>query len=225
MAREGRESEPAGRATCCDDRPARLSVMFLILLASSPSPIAFGGFNQLSGDIANRGLRTCSCRTGRLNLVLARLLGTFVFSAVTSLFTMAVGRGVPRVPLSSFYPLGDLVRWGLWGWAADQPLQPPVPRALPLDQHRASRRRSPPSRSRSSRSACRSSRSTTSSCHERSRSTASLTWLDKITPWGWNFDLLHPDPGTVASRSRGHARVLRAFLVPRHVRHFLKRDL
>ena len=47
------------------EQPALLSVMFLILLALEPFMMGFGGFNQLSGDIANRGLRYLLLRTGR----------------------------------------------------------------------------------------------------------------------------------------------------------------
>ena len=49
-------------------------------------------------------------------------------------------------------------------------------------------------------------------------------WLDRLTPWGWKYDLLHPDFGKVALAA---AVMLGFFLLFAFLgtRHFLKRDL
>jgi hypothetical protein len=218
----GKEEGDPQVAYLLNDRPALLSVMFLILLAFEPFLMAFGGFNQLSGDIANRGLRYLLLRTGRLNIVVARLLGTLVFSALTSLFTMAVVIGYLAIRYE-IYPVGDLVRWGLYGWGAVNLFSLPylalctwistaiaspfgalaiaqlciaVPIVLIKYSQMMLERGNP----------------------------GGLDWLDKVTPWGWKFDLLHPDAGTVGLAGAVMVGFF-AFFFLLGCRHFLKRDL
>jgi len=52
----------------------------------------------------------------------------------------------------------------------------------------------------------------------------SLDWLDRLTPWGWEFDLLHPDPWKVAAAA-GVMLGFFALFTLLGTRHFLKRDL
>jgi hypothetical protein len=200
------------------DRPALLSVLFLILLAFEPFLMAFGGFNQLSGDIANRGLRYLLLRTGRLNVVISRLLGTFLFSALTSLFTIAVIVAYLAIRYQ-IYPVGDLVTWGLWGWAAINLFGLPY---LALCTWLSTLVASP-----------FGALAIAQVCvgvpivlikYAKAFKFGEAEWLDKLTPWGWKTDLLHPDAGKVALAAAVMFGffLLFAFL---GTRHFLKRDL
>src|SRR5688572_8180791 len=202
------------------DRPALLSVMFLILLALEPFMIAFGAFNQLSGDIANRGLRYLLLRTSRLNIIIARLVGTFVFSAATSLFTMAVIVAYLAVRFG-LYAVGDLVLWGLYGWAALNLFSLPY---LALCTWISTAVASPFAALTLCQLAIGAPIVLIKYMKNIFSGRVDLEWLDRITPWGWKFDLLHPDPVKVGIAV---AVMLGFFLVFAFLgtRHFLKRDL
>jgi hypothetical protein len=64
-----------------DGRPAMLSAMFFVLLFGTPLLIPYGGFNQTSGDIGNRGLRYLLLRTERANIYYGRLFATMIMAA------------------------------------------------------------------------------------------------------------------------------------------------
>jgi ABC-type Na+ efflux pump permease subunit len=201
-----------------NEKPALLSVMFLILLAFEPFVMAFGAFNQLSGDIANRGLRYLLLRTSRLNIVISRLLGTFLFSAVTSFFTIAV---IVAFLATRFeiYPLGDLVTWGLWGWGAINVFSLPY---LALCTWISTTIASPFAALAISQLAI--GIPIVLLKYAKRPEFGNTEWLERLTPWGWKTDLLHPDlakVGLAAAVMIGFF-LLFAFL---GARHFLKRDL
>lgn len=70
------------------EKPALLSCIMLILLMLLPYLVCFGAFNQMSGDIANKGLRFLLLRTERVNIYLGRFLGTALFCLATVLISI-----------------------------------------------------------------------------------------------------------------------------------------
>jgi hypothetical protein len=60
--------------------PAILSATWIILLFLVPCLVAFGSFNQLSGDVQHKGVRYLLLRTDRASLFLGRLVGTYFFT-------------------------------------------------------------------------------------------------------------------------------------------------
>jgi hypothetical protein len=203
-----------------EDRPALLSVMFLILLSFAPFVMAFGGSNQLSGDIASRGLRYLLLRTSRANIVLARLIGTFVFSAATSLFTLAliVGFLAMRFDLYSGW---DLVTWALYGWGALCVFGLPY---LALCTWISTAVASPFGALAVAQLAIGVPIVLIKYAQLLGTGQLDLKWLDRLTPWGWKFDLLHPEPAKVVIAVAVMLGFFALFLFL-GMRHFLKRDL
>jgi len=70
-------------------RPALLSAIFFILLFGTPLLIPFGGFNQTSGDIGNRGLRYLLLRTERANIYYGRLLANIILAVAVQILVIA----------------------------------------------------------------------------------------------------------------------------------------
>jgi ABC-type transport system involved in multi-copper enzyme maturation permease subunit len=184
--------------------------------------MAFGGFNQLSGDIANRGLRYLLLRTGRLNIVVSRLLGTLVFSALTSLFTMVVVIAYLAIRYD-IYPVGDLVRWGLYGWGVLNLFSLPY---LALCTWISTAIASPFGALAIAQLAIGAPivliKYSQMMLDRGGR--GGMDWLEKLTPWGWKFDLLHPDAGTAGLAAAVMLGFFALFFLL-GARHFLKRDL
>ena len=100
-----------------DDRPALLSVIFLILIFGMPLLISFLAFNQIAGDIQNRGLRYLLLRTERANIFIGRFLGTAFFSTlviaiIIATITFYLGAKI------KIYPTGLLIAWAVHGFLA-----------------------------------------------------------------------------------------------------------
>jgi hypothetical protein len=100
-----------------DSNPALLSAIFLILLMLFPFLICYGGFNQTSGDIQNRGLRYLLLRTERVNIFIGRFMAaalfTFIYVAVVvALILLYLGLKM------QIYDAGALLAWGLQGYVA-----------------------------------------------------------------------------------------------------------
>lgn len=203
-----------------DERPALLSAMFLILLALEPFMVAFGGFNQLSGDIANRGLRYLLLRTGRVNIVVARLVGTFLFSALTSLFTIAVVIAYLGMRYD-LYSWGNLAGWGLYGWAALNLFSLPY---LSLCTWISTAIGSPFAALAIAQIAVGIPIVLVKWAQLLIGARFDLAWLDRITPWGWKFDLFHPDVAVVGLGTAVMLGFFAAFL-SLGIRNFLRRDL
>jgi hypothetical protein len=95
-------------------RPALLSAIFFILLFGTPLLIPYGGFNQTSGDIGNRGLRYLLLRTRRANIYFGRLFATMIMTVgvqVLVIATIALYLGL-KVQI---YAGADIATWGLQG--------------------------------------------------------------------------------------------------------------
>ena len=110
-------SQSQWAAYLLDERPALLSIIWLILILGMPFIISFLAFNQFSGDIQSRGLRYLLLRTERSHIYIGRFLGTVIFSTVVialivATITLYVGAKI------RIYPLGMLWLWGLYGTLA-----------------------------------------------------------------------------------------------------------
>jgi hypothetical protein len=174
------------------DRPALLSCILLVFLSFVPFLGVLAGFNQTAGDIGARSMRYLLFRTERVNIVVSRLLGTFLFASAVELllalsFAVSIGFTVDL-----YTPL-DLALWALHGWLAMVLVTLPY---LCL---------------------C----AWVSAANESAGVSLVLSllltgfvgvlinifqgmvqggapWLDRLTPWGWRHDLLHPEAGRAA---------------------------
>jgi ABC-type transport system involved in multi-copper enzyme maturation permease subunit len=100
-----------------EDRPAILSVVFLILIFGMPFLISLLAFNQFSGDVQSRGLRYLLIRTERSNIYVGRFLGTALFSTIVIAAIVAPITFYVGVKLK-IYSAGALSLWGLQGFLA-----------------------------------------------------------------------------------------------------------
>jgi ABC-type transport system involved in multi-copper enzyme maturation permease subunit len=100
-----------------EDRPALLSIIFLILVFGMPFAISFLAFNQVTGDIQHHGLRYLLLRTERGNIFFGRFLGTAAFSTavmavIVATITLYLGLRV------RIYPPAALAVWATHGFVA-----------------------------------------------------------------------------------------------------------
>ena len=100
-----------------DDRPALLSVIFLILIFSMPFLVVFIAFNQIAGDVHTLGLRYLLLRTERANIFIGRFLGTVLFSTLVIALLIATITFYLGVKIK-IYPAGLLAVWALHGFLA-----------------------------------------------------------------------------------------------------------
>lgn len=169
--------------------PALLSVILLVMLMIFPFVACVAGFNQTSGDISTRGLRYLLLRTERPNIFLGRFLGTLGFSAL-SVGLVIVILGLYVGFKFTFYGFGEISVWLLQGWLAAMFVVMPY---LAL---------------------C----AWISGLIDSSFGSLALClllagfpviflkladmfirgdqdWLERLTPWGWKYELLSGDPG------------------------------
>ena len=100
-----------------EKRPALLSAIFLVLLFGMPFVISFLAFNQVSGDVQNHGLRYLLLRTERSNIYFGRFLGTVIFSTAVMAFivvTITFYLGMK----TRIYPAAALAGWAAHGFLA-----------------------------------------------------------------------------------------------------------
>lgn len=100
-----------------EDRPALLSAIFVVLVFSMPFAISFLAFNQVTGDIQTYGLRYLLLRTDRCSIYFGRFLGTVIFSTVVIailVVTITLYLGAKL----KIYPAGDLAGWAVCGFLA-----------------------------------------------------------------------------------------------------------
>jgi ABC-type transport system involved in multi-copper enzyme maturation permease subunit len=115
-AGDGRRLDPWTRFLL-EDRPALLSIIFLVLVFGMPFAISFLAFNQVTGDIQSHGLRYLLLRTERGNIYFGRFLGTAVFSTavmavIIATITLYLGLRV------RIYPTAALAVWAVHGFLA-----------------------------------------------------------------------------------------------------------
>ena len=71
-------------------KPAVVSVFMLTFFLLLPLLVVLSSFNQMAGEIGNRGLRYILLRTERVNLFLGRFVGTYLFTAIVLAGVMAI---------------------------------------------------------------------------------------------------------------------------------------
>ena len=96
-------------------KPAIVSAFLLMLMLGLPFIVSLGSFNQLSGDIGNKGLRYLLLRTERINLFLGRFIGTYLLNLVV-FFSLIVIVLLYLIFKAGFYPTGEVVYWMLQGF-------------------------------------------------------------------------------------------------------------
>ena len=100
-----------------DERPALLSVVFLIMLLSVPFLVATGAFNQFSGDVRSRGLRFQLLHAGRSTIFFGRFLGAALYTVLVMALLIVVIVLYMGLKLH-VYGAGPLAGWGFRGIAA-----------------------------------------------------------------------------------------------------------
>lgn len=203
------------------ERPPILSAYLMILCMFVPFTTCIASFNQLSGDIGTKGLRYLLLRTERINIIIARFLGTLLFSAVTSLGVILIV--VTYIAMSfDTHSFGELLAWGMHGWMAVIVISLPY---MCLSTWLSAMIDTPIA--------------TLFLCLMAAaipviginltqvvldRYQHDMPWLDKLTPWGWKFELLHPSFGTMSLAILVNLAFAAAFGFLA-IRHFLRRDL
>jgi len=172
------------------DKPAIISAILVILTGFMPFVTVAASANQLSRDIANKGLRYLLLRTERINILMSRFLGAwFVVSSSTFVLVMSVGIYVGAA--FDYVGFGDAVLWSLQGWGALTwvalpyvglcsfiSVAVPVPAVagilaivttgvMPLMLNKLA-------------------------------SEFNADWIARIDPWGWKYHMLDPTFGDVA---------------------------
>lgn len=201
-------------------QPPIFSAYLLILFAFIPFTTCLGAFNQLAGDIGTKGLRYLLLRTERINIIVARFLGTVIFTTVISLAVIAVVITYIALTFDS-HTFGELLIWGLRGWFAILLFSLPyiclcTLLSAMLDSAIATL------------VLCLLATGFPIVFLKIAWWTAgrkeNLNWLDRLTPWGWKYELLHPEFAKFGLA----AVVMLAFSAAfwfLAVRCFLKRDL
>jgi ABC-type transport system involved in multi-copper enzyme maturation permease subunit len=200
------------------ERPALLSVMFLVLLIAFPFTVCLAGFNQTAGEIGSGGLRYLLLRTERPNVFLGRFLGAAAFTAGALALTFLVIFAYVALKFP-IYGTSTLAAWSLQGYGACLFVALPYLAlcawisgmldgafgALALCElavgfpvlllHLAS-----------------------------SSLPGEQGWLLRLLPWGWKYDLLH---GDLATRllARGAMVLFTAVFLVAGLRAFARRDL
>ncbi len=100
-----------------EKRPALLSAIFMVLLCGMPFVISFLAFNQVTGDIQNHSLRYLLLRTERCNIYFGRFLGTVVFSSVVMAIIVATITFYLGMK-TRIYPALALAGWAAHGFLA-----------------------------------------------------------------------------------------------------------
>lgn len=99
------------------EKPALLSVVLIFLLIFQPFIVAFGAFNQTSGDIASKGLRYLLLRTERANIFIGRFIGTVLYTLVVLVILVAIISVYIGLSMK-VYSFGELVLMSIQGLIA-----------------------------------------------------------------------------------------------------------
>jgi len=99
------------------EKPGLLSAILLFLLMFIPYTTCLGAFNQTAGDIGGRGFRYLLLRTERRNIFFGRFVGAVSFTVISSVFTMAVVALYLQFKVG-IYSGADIWMWSLQGLVA-----------------------------------------------------------------------------------------------------------
>lgn len=211
-------SDKAEAKYLLEEQPALISVILLIFVMLIPFIACVAGFNQTAGDIGTRGLRYLLLRTERPNIFFGRFLGTLGF-ATLSIGVVIVIMGLYVGLKFGVYGMGELTTWLGQGWIAAVMVAMPY---LALCAWLSGVIDSP--------------FGALAICLLLTGFPVILLkmtdfaikgdqdWLQKLTPWGWKYELLSGDIGT---RLMAYGAMLgfTALFLWLGVRHFAKRDL
>ena len=104
-------ADPAQSSYLITEKPALLSAILLFLFMFIPYTTCLGAFNQTAGDIGNRGFRYLLLRTERRNIFFGRFIGAVSFTVISSTFTMAV------IALYLQFKVGIYSGVDIWMWS------------------------------------------------------------------------------------------------------------
>ncbi len=96
-------------------RPGFLSLLFLLFCLILPSVIIFSGFNQISEDARNRGLRYLLMRTRRRDIFLGKYFGSMMTTVILLLLLFICILFYIHFKLNLYSPAA-LISWGLRGF-------------------------------------------------------------------------------------------------------------
>jgi len=198
--------------------PALLSTIFLVLLMLMPYLACFGGFNQTSGDIGNRGMRYLLLRTERANIFAGRFVATVLFGALYLAVMIALLLAYVGLKLQ-VYGWDALLAWGAQGYVAVLLLTLPY---LALCSWISAAIDSP----FGSLVLCLVVTGGPVAVLAGTSMVARFdfdTWA-RVLPWGWKYELLSGDAGTRLA-AVGMMLVFTAFFFLLGLRTFHKRDL
>ena len=115
----GEEGNPPGGADAeqwayylVRNKPAFLSVLFLIFCLILPSIVIFSGFNQIAADTKNKGLRYILMRTNRQSIYFGKYLSSIAVTVMLLVILFISIIFYVRVKLN-IYPLYTTLSWGL----------------------------------------------------------------------------------------------------------------
>jgi ABC-type transport system involved in multi-copper enzyme maturation permease subunit len=112
---EGRYSPRQWAYFLMRQRPGFLSLLYLLFCLVLPSVIIFSGFNQISEDARNRGLRYLLMRTRRRDIFLGKYLGSMMTTIILLLLLFICILLYIQFKLNLYNP-GLLISWGLRGF-------------------------------------------------------------------------------------------------------------
>jgi ABC-type transport system involved in multi-copper enzyme maturation permease subunit len=174
-------------------RPVVLSAFTAVVMAFVPFATTLLAFNQTAGEIRNRSFRYLVVRTARANVFVARLVASWLLVAAIGVTAVLVA--LCYIALSyPVYPALDLVGWAAVCALAMAMLALPYVALLGWVSAAVG----------SARAAWFLGMVATVNSYvfinivQGSIDSPSANWLDRLTPWGWKYDLLHPDPAVFA---------------------------
>ncbi len=97
------------------ENPGVLSLLFILLVLIIPGVIIFSGFNQISGDSKNKGLRYLLMRAKRRDIFIGKFLGSMIITVIM-LFILIVSVILYMQLKLGIYDLDRMVRWGMGGF-------------------------------------------------------------------------------------------------------------
>lgn len=200
-----------------EKRPALLSAIFMLLIFGMPFAISFLGYNQVSGDVQSHGLRYLLLRTERSSIYFGRFLGTVIFSTVVMaiiIVTITFYLGMK----TRIYPAGALTLWAFHGFLALSILMVPYIAVCSLI-----------SASVDSPFLSLILAKVVIAGVLLMGMLGSLAWkpakyLLYALPWGWQSNLLHPEPARCLLAALG-CFVYAGFFLFLGYYHFERRDL
>ena len=207
------------------EKPALMSAILLFLVMFIPYTTCLGAFNQTAGDIGNRGFRYLLLRTERKHIYFGRFLGSMLFTLISCVFTMAVVALYLQFKVRIYSGL-DIWAWSLQGFVAILALSLPYTAlcawfSAMLDSAFGALAIVLTVVGLSVLLLSVLQPMLVPLFHMKS---GDLSWLQRLTPWGWKYELLS---GEITTRLLAYLAMLgfTALFLWLGLRTFEKRDL